>query len=63
MKRSIKMTHSSEANFVTQVVKSTNAILGVFEVVILDEAKTEANQLKLQGRGKDKPLTLYIGLS
>ena len=57
------MTHSSEANFVTQVVESTNAILGVFEVVILDETKAEANQLKLQGRGKDKPLTLYIGLS
>ena len=57
------MTHSSEANFVTQVVKSTNAILSVFEVVILDEAKAEANQLKLQGRGKDKPLTLYISLS
>ena len=57
------MTHSSEANFVTQVVKPTNAILGVFEVVILDEAKAEANQLKLKGRGKDKPLTLYIGLS
>ena len=57
------MTHPSETNFVTQVVESTNAILGVFEVVILDEAKAEANQLKLQGRGKGKPLTLCISLS
>ena len=57
------MTYSSEANFIAQVVKSANAILGVFEVVILDEAKAEANQLKLQGRGKGKPLTLCISLS
>jgi hypothetical protein len=57
------MTHSSEANFVAQVVKSTNAILGVFEVVILDEAKAGVNQLKLQGRGKGKLLTLCISLS
>ena len=38
------MTHSSEANFVAQVVKSTNVMLGVFEAVIFDEAKDEANQ-------------------
>ena len=57
------MTHSSEANFVAQEVKSTNAILGVFEVVILDEAKAKANQLKLQGREKGKPLTLCRSLS
>jgi hypothetical protein len=34
-------TYSSKANFVSKVVEATNAVLGVLEVVILDEPEPE----------------------
>ena len=33
-------TYPGKADFVAQVVEATDAILGVFEIVILDETKT-----------------------
>jgi len=35
-------THPCEADFVAKVVEAANAVLGVFVVVVLDEAKAEA---------------------
>lgn len=34
------ITYPSEANFVAKVVKATNTILGILEVVVLDKAKS-----------------------
>lgn len=36
----LSVTYTSEADFVTKVVKASNAILSVFVAVIFDEAKT-----------------------
>jgi hypothetical protein len=33
-------TYACKANFVTKMMESTNAILGIFKVVILDESKS-----------------------
>ena len=37
-----EVTHPGKADFVTQVVKATNAILSIFVVVILDKAEAVA---------------------
>jgi hypothetical protein len=38
--RGDESTYPSEADLISQVVKSADAILGVFEVMILDEAES-----------------------
>jgi hypothetical protein len=35
----LPLTYSSEADFVPEIVESTDTILGIFEVVVLDEPK------------------------
>jgi hypothetical protein len=36
-------TYASETDFITKMMKATNAILSILEVVILDEAKSARN--------------------
>jgi len=36
------MTYPSEADLVAKVVEAADTVLGIFEVVILDEAETRA---------------------
>lgn len=34
-----EISYSSEADFVAKIVEATNAVFGIFEIVILDESK------------------------
>jgi len=38
------LTYTGKADFVTKVVKATDAVFGVFVIVVLDEAKPEHSQ-------------------
>ena len=40
--RGLEDTHPCKADFVAKVVEATDAVLGVFVVVVLDETKAEA---------------------
>jgi len=42
------ITHPGKADFVTQVVEATNAILSVFVIVVLDEAEAVTKSAKLR---------------
>lgn len=52
-------THPGETDFVTQVVKAADAVLGIFEVVILDETKA-GKELVPQHNNDGVVLTLCI---
>jgi hypothetical protein len=43
------MTYPSEANLVAKVVEATNAVLGVLEVVVLDETETKVESQQVKG--------------
>jgi hypothetical protein len=37
------LTYPSEADLITKVVEATNAVLGILEVVVLDETEAEVS--------------------
>jgi hypothetical protein len=43
------MAYPSEANLVAKVVEATNAVLGVLEVVVLDETETKVESQQVKG--------------
>lgn len=40
------VTYSSKADLIAKVVEATNTVLGILEVVILDESKAEQELVK-----------------